>query len=82
MTHEMTLAVKDVDNIGHLVDKILAKPGITLEKFEWKALEVLILSILRSQKLTRKPWLKEWSKGKVFASRWVRKWVGSSVSRK
>lgn len=41
MTHEMTLAVKAVDNIGYLVDKILAKPGITLEKFEWKALEVL-----------------------------------------
>ena len=82
MTHEMTLAVKAVDNIGHLVDKILAKPGITLEKFEWKALEVLFLLILRSQKLTKKPWLKEWSKVKGFASRWVRKWAGLSVSSK
>lgn len=40
VTHEMTLSVKAVENIGYLVDKILTKPGITLENFEWKALEV------------------------------------------
>lgn len=40
VTHEMTIAVKSVENIGHLVDKILTKSGITLQSFEWKALEV------------------------------------------
>lgn len=33
VTHEMTLSVKAVENIGYLVDKILTKPGITLENF-------------------------------------------------
>lgn len=37
VTHEMTIAVRSVENIGYLVDKILAKPGITLQNFEWKA---------------------------------------------
>lgn len=43
VTHEMTIAVKSVENIGHLVDKILTKSGITLQSFEWKALEVNFL---------------------------------------
>lgn len=34
----MTIAVKSVENIGYLVDKILTKSGITLQNFEWKAL--------------------------------------------
>jgi len=38
VTHEMTISVKNVENIGYLVDKILSKSGITLQTFEWKAL--------------------------------------------
>jgi len=38
----MTIAVKSVDNIGHLVDKILSKDGVTLNGFNWKASKVVI----------------------------------------
>jgi hypothetical protein len=38
----MTIAVKSVDNIGHLVDKILSKDGVTLNGFNWKASKVII----------------------------------------
>lgn len=47
----MTIAVKNIENIGYLVDKILTKPGITLKNFEWKALEV-ILNINKGNKNT------------------------------
>ena len=42
VTHEMTISVKSVDNIGYLVDNILKRSGITLKNFEWKALQVTI----------------------------------------
>ncbi len=40
VTHEMTIAVKSVENIGYLVDRILSKEGITLNDFKWKASQV------------------------------------------
>jgi len=36
----MTVAVKSVESIGHLVDRVLAKEGVTVDGFKWKASKV------------------------------------------
>ena len=68
VTHEMTIAVKSVENIGHLVDKILTKSGITLQSFEWKANQVNIFINFRNLKHMKMLLLKVWKKDKVFVS--------------